>query len=100
VGTDPTALATYYVDQLQPGLNVHTIHAEAEGLALLPHFEALLDRLAGRVEYVRLIDVANHLDVAALPVCAVRPGTTAGRAGTVAMQGPLPPAESGAAGPR
>lgn len=86
IGTEPEGLAAYYVDQLSPGLNVHTIHAEAEGLALLPHFEVLLDRLAGRVEFVRLIDVAGQLDVPALPVCDVRPGTTEGRAGTVATQ--------------
>ncbi|MDX2166244.1 MAG: polysaccharide deacetylase family protein [Deltaproteobacteria bacterium] len=87
VGTEPEPLAAFYAAQLTPGLNVHTIHAEAEGLALLPHFEALLDRLSGRVEFVRLIDVAGRLDGAALPVCEVRPGTTAGRAGTVATQG-------------
>jgi len=91
VGTAPDALAACYVAHLQPGLNVHTIHAEAEGLALLPHFEALLDALGGRVEYVRLIDVANRLDAGALPLCGVRPALTAGRAGTVATQDPAAP---------
>ncbi len=86
VGTDPVALANYYAEQVRPGLNVHTIHTEAEGLALLPHFEALLDRLAGTVEFVRVIDVANSLDAPALPVCGVRAGTIEGRAGTVALQ--------------
>ena len=92
VGTTPQAVTGYYAAQLQPGLNVHTIHAEAEGLSLLPHFEALLDALLGRVEFVRLIDVAARLDAAALPVCAVVNGTTEGRAGTVATQLPLPQA--------
>lgn len=95
-GTDPAALAAWYLQRLQPGVNVHTIHAEAEGLALLPHFEALLDALDGRVELVRLIDVANGLAADALPFCAVQPASVAGRAGTVAVQ-VAPPDTAGAA---
>lgn len=86
VGTDAAALTAYYLDQVQPGLNVHTIHAEVEGLSLRPLFEALLDALRGRVEFVRLLDVAAGLDAAALPVCDVANGTVPGRAGTVAVQ--------------
>jgi len=97
VGTTPAELAAYYTAQLRPGLNVHTIHAEAEGLSLLPHFEALLDTLVERAELVRLIDVAARLDVPALPVCAIVNGTTAGRAGTVATQ-VVPPAARGLEG--
>lgn len=87
ISTDRQALAEHYLTYLGTGLHVHTIHAEAEGSGLLPHFEALLDALQGRVAFARLIDIAAGLDGAALPVCAVMPGTTAGRAGTVAMQG-------------
>ena len=86
VGHDAAALTAYYVAQVRPGLNVHTIHAEVEGMSLLPLFEALLDALRERVTFVRLIDVAAGLDAAALPVCDVANGTVAGRAGTVAVQ--------------
>lgn len=86
VGTDAAALDAFYLGQVRPGLNVHTIHAEVEGMSLGPLFESLLDALRGRVEFVRLIDVAARLDAAALPVCAVANGTVEGRAGTVALQ--------------
>jgi peptidoglycan/xylan/chitin deacetylase (PgdA/CDA1 family) len=87
VATDAGALTAFYLAALRPGLNVHTIHAEVEGLSLLPVFTTLLDALRERVAFVRLIDVAAQLDPAALPICAVVDGTVAGRAGTVALQG-------------
>ncbi|MBX3025439.1 4-deoxy-4-formamido-L-arabinose-phosphoundecaprenol deformylase [bacterium] len=87
IGSDAAALTAFYLAQVRPGLNVHTIHAEVEGMSLRPLFEALLDALRGRVDFVRLIDVADGLDAAALPVCPVANGTTEGRAGTVALQG-------------
>jgi peptidoglycan/xylan/chitin deacetylase (PgdA/CDA1 family) len=87
VGTDAAMLNAFYRAQVQPGLNVHTIHAEVEGMSLRPLFEALLDALRGHVEFVRLIDVAGALDRAALPRCPVGNGTVEGRAGTVAVQG-------------
>jgi len=87
VGTDAASLNAFYRAQVQPGLNVHTIHAEVEGMSLRPLFEALLDALRGQVEFVRLIDVAGGLDRAALPRCPVGNGTVEGRAGTVAVQG-------------
>ena len=87
VGTDIPSLTAFYLAAVRPGLNVHTIHAEVEGMSLRPLFESLLDALRARVEFVRLIDVAERLDVSALPVCEVANGTTEGRAGTVALQG-------------
>jgi undecaprenyl phosphate-alpha-L-ara4FN deformylase len=88
VAADERALVAYYLDQLRAGLNVHTIHAEVEGLRHLPLFEALLDALRERVTVVRLIDVATQRDPATLPVCPVVDASTPGRAGTVATQGP------------
>jgi hypothetical protein len=84
--TDPAALTRFYVDQIRPGLNVHTVHAEVEGLRHLPLFETLLDALRDRVALVRLIDVAERLDTTCLPACAVVAAPIAGRAGTVATQ--------------
>lgn len=87
VATAPRALADYYLGELRDGLNVHTMHAEVEGRALLPHCEVLLDALGERATFVRLIDEAAGLDAAKLPVCPLRQGRVPGRAGTVALQG-------------
>jgi undecaprenyl phosphate-alpha-L-ara4FN deformylase len=86
VGSDVCGLTDYYVSLLRPGLNVHTLHAEVEGLRHLPLFEALLDAIDGRAAVVRLVDVADRLDAAALPACNVVAAPIAGRAGTVATQ--------------
>lgn len=85
-GTEAATLIDYYVSQLRPGLNVHTIHTEVEGMSMLPMFEKLLDALRPRAEFVRLIDVAAALDTASLPLGRVEPGTVPGRAGAVAVQ--------------
>ena len=85
-GNDAATLTRFYRDQLRPGLNVHTVHAEVEGLRHLRLFEALLDDLREQVAFVRLIDVAEQLDAARLPACRVVDAPTAGRAGTVATQ--------------
>jgi peptidoglycan/xylan/chitin deacetylase (PgdA/CDA1 family) len=86
VATDSAALLRCYIEQLRPGLNVHTIHAEVEGLRHLPLFESLLDALQERATFVRLIDVASSLDPAALPACRMVAAPIAGRSGTVATQ--------------
>jgi undecaprenyl phosphate-alpha-L-ara4FN deformylase len=71
-------------------LNVHTIHAEVEGRAQLPLFEALLRRLEGQgVEYVKLGEVANALlrrGWEKIPRSPVRRQSIPGRAGQVACQ--------------
>lgn len=85
-GTDAAALTRFYRAQIRPGLNVHTIHTEVEGLRHLALFEAMLDALRERVTFVRLIDFAEQLDVATLPACCVVAAPIAGRAGTVATQ--------------
>lgn len=87
-GTSPCELTAFYVRQVRPGLNVHTVHTEAEGLGLAPHFEALLDALRPQVEFVRLTDVARALPAATLSHCRLDHGLVRGRAGTVALQGP------------
>ena len=86
-GTDAASLNGFFLSCLRPGLNVHTVHTEAEGMSLLPLFESLLDALRPQVDFVRLIDVAGSLDAAALPVAQVlSEGTMPGRGGTVAVQ--------------
>ncbi len=84
-GTEAAELSAYYAGLLHGGLNVHTIHAEMEGMRYHHLFVDLLERLRGEVEYVRLIDEASRLDTA-LPRCQVRALPIAGRSGTVACQ--------------
>lgn len=67
-------------------LDVLTVHAEVEGGPYLDFFSGLLDRLADRVRFRRLVDVADEIDTAQLPVCDVLQGTRPGRAGTVSCQ--------------
>ena len=86
VGTDARTLNNFYRAQLRPALNVHTIHAEVEGMRHRDLFEALLDVLLPEVEFVRLIDVAEQLPPDSLPPGRVVARPIAGRAGTVATQ--------------
>ena len=66
---------------------VFTLHAELEGMKLLPVLERLLNgwRAQGH-ELVSLAALCATLDLAALPACAIRPGTVPGRSGTLACQ--------------
>jgi len=66
---------------------VFTLHAELEGMKLLPVFERLLHgwRAQGH-ELVSLAALCASLDTAALPVCAVHAGSVPGRSGTLACQ--------------
>src|SRR5262249_40529206 len=82
IGTTVESLAAYYAQQLRPGLNVYTAHAEMEGVGQLPIFRDFLERVRPRVEYCRLLDVAQRLD--AVPVGRIIRAPIAGRSGTVA----------------
>jgi undecaprenyl phosphate-alpha-L-ara4FN deformylase len=66
---------------------VFTLHAELEGMKLLPVLERLLSgwRAQGH-ELVSLATLCASLDTAALPVCAVYAGSVPGRSGTLACQ--------------
>lgn len=80
----------WYAAQLQPGLNVHTIHAEMEGGAMSPILEKILDLcLEKGVVFRTLADIAFELSVkeAPIPAYEVIPEEIPGRAGTVATQG-------------
>jgi undecaprenyl phosphate-alpha-L-ara4FN deformylase len=86
---DAAAIARFYRDRISADrLNVHTVHAETEGMGQLESFTALVRELkqAG-AEFVRLDAVAAHLDRESLPICPVVRGTLPGRSGWVATQG-------------
>jgi undecaprenyl phosphate-alpha-L-ara4FN deformylase len=72
-------------------LNVHTVHAETEGMAQLESFTSLVRALKARgAKFVRLDEIAARLGAAELPVCEVVRATLPGRAGWIAAQGPDP----------
>ena len=87
---DAPAVLEFYLTQFNAeGLNVHTVHAETEGMAELESFTNLIRALKARgAKFVRLDQVAARLDSAELPVCEVVRATLPGRAGWVAAQGP------------
>jgi undecaprenyl phosphate-alpha-L-ara4FN deformylase len=80
-------------------VQVFTLHAELEGLRLLPAFESLLrqwrDRGATLTRMARIHEIARRQP---LPARAVVMGEVAGRSGLLAVQAPAaPPAPPGAA---
>ncbi|MGA3157340.1 MAG: polysaccharide deacetylase family protein [Steroidobacteraceae bacterium] len=67
--------------------HVFTLHAELEGMRLLPTFERLLS--GWRAQGYELVPMASQratLNDATLPVCEVVAGTVPGRSGTLACQ--------------
>jgi undecaprenyl phosphate-alpha-L-ara4FN deformylase len=89
---DATAVLEFYLAQFNAErLNVHTVHAETEGMPELESFTKLIRALKVRgAKFVRLDEVAARLGGAELPVCEVVRATLPGRAGWVAAQGPDP----------
>ncbi len=86
---DGGAVMGFYLEQFQPGaLNVHTVHAETEGMGQLEMFTALVRALKERgAQFVRLDQAASRLVAAELPVCEVVRTTLRGRAGWISAQG-------------
>jgi peptidoglycan/xylan/chitin deacetylase (PgdA/CDA1 family) len=84
------SIVRFYLDQLRSdALNVHTVHAETEGMGQFEMFAALLRALKERgAAFVRLGDVAARLDRESLPRCPVIRRTLDGRAGWISAQGP------------
>ena len=66
---DAAAAHRFYLEQFkEDALNVHTVHAETEGMGQLEMFTALLRALKERgAEFVRLEEVASGLDAARAP---------------------------------
>jgi peptidoglycan/xylan/chitin deacetylase (PgdA/CDA1 family) len=77
----------HYLSLLQPGLNVHTIHAEMEGGILADVFVDLLEKLSAQdVRFITLDQAAEEFGKNA-PSCTLTMGELPGRAGDVAIQG-------------
>src|SRR5262249_7480267 len=70
---DGAVVRRFYLGEFKPeALNVHTIHAETEGMGQLESFAALIRDLKERgARFVQLREVASRLDRAELPACEV-----------------------------
>lgn len=88
---DDRAVRDFYLAVCRgDALNVHTIHAETEGMRQLEGFTALVRALKERgAEFVQLREVAARLDRAQLPRCEVIRTRMPGRAGWISSQGPV-----------
>ncbi len=87
---DEAAMLRFYLEQFKPdALNVHTIHAETEGMGQLDGFRALICGLKERgAKFVQMREVAARLNRTETPVCEVVRVEMPGRSGWVAGQGP------------
>ena len=85
---DAEKVNDHYLDLLEPGLNVHTIHAEMEGGAMSGVFARLLDCcVEGEMAFPTLRDVASRAGAELKPdACGVEMAEIPGRSGKVAMQ--------------
>lgn len=83
------ALTRFYLRQFSESrLNVHTIHAETEGISQLDTFAAIVRGLIERgARFVQLGEIAQRLFGVELPVCEVKRITLQGRAGWISAQG-------------
>ncbi|MBV8054020.1 MAG: 4-deoxy-4-formamido-L-arabinose-phosphoundecaprenol deformylase, partial [Deltaproteobacteria bacterium] len=79
----------FYLEQFsENGLNVHTIHAETEGMSQLDTFAAIIRGLKKRgARFIQLNEIAQRLHLAELPVCEVTRTSLPGRAGWISAQG-------------
>ncbi|MGH7987227.1 MAG: polysaccharide deacetylase family protein [Candidatus Binataceae bacterium] len=88
---DGASAVHFYLQRFrEDALNVHTIHAETEGISQFDHFTELIRSLAEHgAAFVRMEQVAQRLAAAELPACEVTRRTIPGRAGWVSVQGPI-----------
>jgi len=86
-GISAATINDYYLSLIKPGLNVHTIHAELEGMSQSELFIHLLRRLVAKgVRFITLSQAAEEALPASPPHCVLTMGELLGRAGLVAVQ--------------
>jgi undecaprenyl phosphate-alpha-L-ara4FN deformylase len=84
----PEAIVRFYLERFSTDrLNVHTVHAETEGMGHLETFVAIIRGLKERqAQFRQLRDIAADLRYAELPACEVIRTNLPGRAGWISMQ--------------
>lgn len=89
-GITPENIHRFYIDNLNEGLNVMTIHAELEGGCIRPSFVRLLECFKN--DGVRCITLGQAAkEISTIPACELSMGEIAGRDGKVAIQGECSP---------
>jgi peptidoglycan/xylan/chitin deacetylase (PgdA/CDA1 family) len=90
--SDAESIRDFYIARCKDdALNVHTIHAETEGMGQLSSFTMLVRALRDRgAVFVQLCEIASRLNHAELPVCEVVRKALPGRAGWISAQGAQP----------
>ncbi|MHB8111148.1 MAG: polysaccharide deacetylase family protein [Syntrophorhabdaceae bacterium] len=88
VSAEQTALVDYYLEHLEDGLNIMTVHTELEGKRWGGFLSAFIAAAKKRgFVFKRLIDIAADLTSRnEIPVCKVEYGQIPGRAGEVCVQ--------------
>jgi peptidoglycan/xylan/chitin deacetylase (PgdA/CDA1 family) len=87
-GMTPEEANRNLLDGLREGINVHTFHAEMEGIGQIRLFEEfLLECRNLGVRFSTLGEIARVLPREGLPLCLLETGEIPGRAGKVALQG-------------
>lgn len=87
-GVTPDNVNDRYMELLRPGLNVHTIHAEMEGMSMLSSLRDLIKRcISTGATFTTLEEVAHGLKREDIPACSLVQGYLPGRAGAVSLQG-------------
>lgn len=86
-GIGEDTITDHYCSLVQPGLNVHSLHAELEGGIFSTLFCELLQKLvAADVRFMTLAEAAAVYGADA-PACTLAMGELPGRPGNVAIQG-------------
>jgi len=87
-GQGPEQAKATLLSGLGDGINVHTFHAEMEGIGQIGLFESFLKEcLARGTCFSTLGEIVQSLREKRIPACTLEPGEIPGRAGTVALQG-------------
>lgn len=87
-GMTPEESNRRLLDGLREGINVHTFHAEMEGIGQIGLFEEFLVECKNRgVRFCTLGEIARFRSREELPLCFLETGEIPGRAGKVALQG-------------
>ncbi len=86
-GRTPKLANRTLLEGLENGINVHTFHAEMEGIGQIGLFESFLRECrAEGVRFSTLGEIAESLRKETIRTCRLAPGEIPGRAGSVALQ--------------
>jgi hypothetical protein len=85
---EPVSLVRHFIDLLDEGLNILTVHAELEGNRWIHFLESFMQKTRDQgFTYSTLMDIAQKYQKCNVaPRCRVAYGNVEGRAGTISCQ--------------